>query len=62
MNWRRTPEGFLSIPYSVKWRQGRWAALRQADKHSFPEQLGTFDTSDEAKEACAECRGKRESA
>lgn len=54
MNWRRTPEGWLSIPYSVKWRQGKWVALRQAAPHTFPEQLGTFEKPEDAKQACAE--------
>lgn len=57
MNWRRTREGWLCAPYTVKWTNGgKWVARRQADKHSFPEQLGIYQTADEAKQACAEYR------
>lgn len=56
MNWRRTPEGWLCIPYSVKWRQGNWVAQRQATRFGLPEFIGTYETDEDAKQACAEYR------
>lgn len=56
MNWQQNDCGYWCDPYAVKLRQGRWVAQRHSGLR-FPEHLGTFKTSQEAKEACEKARG-----
>jgi hypothetical protein len=52
MTWRKTEGGWNNHPYQIRWLNGgRWLA-RCNQGQSMPENLGTYETQQEARAAC----------